>query len=57
MNEFRGTAFNMRNIFLSYGFYILLALFVVFFSIISESFLTVSNWTQISIVTCFLLTA
>ena len=57
MNEFRRASFNLRNIFLSYGFYILLGLFVLFFSIISESFLTVSNWTQISIVTCFLLTA
>lgn len=57
MSDFRGKPFAIRNFFLSYGFYILLALFVIFFSIVSESFLTVSNWTQISIVTCFLLTA
>jgi ribose/xylose/arabinose/galactoside ABC-type transport system permease subunit len=47
----------LQNIFFSYGFYILLVLFVLFFGIVSESFLTVSNWTQISIVACFLLTA
>lgn len=57
MNDFMGKPLNIRNIFLSYGFYILLTLFVIFFSIVSESFFTVSNWTQISIVTCFLLTA
>ena len=31
MTEFRGAPFNLRNIFLSYGFYILLALFVILF--------------------------
>lgn len=46
-----------RDFFFSYGFYILLLLFIVLFSFISNSFLTVSNWTQISIVACFLLTA
>lgn len=49
--------FIVKNIFLSYGFYILLAIFIIFFSIISKSFFTISNWTQISIVGCFLLTA
>jgi ribose/xylose/arabinose/galactoside ABC-type transport system permease subunit len=45
-----------RNFFFSYGFYLLLAVLVILFSFISNSFLTVSNWTQISIVACFLLT-
>jgi len=57
MNDFSRKAFKVQNIFLSYGFYILLVLFILFFSIVSESFLTASNWTQISIVACFLLTA
>ena len=41
----------------AYGFYLLLLVLVIVFSLISNSFLTVSNWTQISIVACFLLTA
>ena len=57
MTDLNRRAFKVQNIFLSYGFYILLVLFMLFFSIVSESFLTVSNWTQISIVACFLLTA
>jgi ribose/xylose/arabinose/galactoside ABC-type transport system permease subunit len=57
MNDLIGKAFKAQNILLSYGFYILLVLFIIFFSIVSESFLTASNWTQISIVACFLLTA
>ena len=57
MTDMAKPTFKVHNLFLSYGFYILLALFVIFFGIISESFLTVSNWTQISIVACFLLTA
>ena len=57
MTDLDRRTFNVQNMFLSYGFYILLVLFVLFFGIISESFLTVSNWTQISIVACFLLTA
>jgi ribose/xylose/arabinose/galactoside ABC-type transport system permease subunit len=57
MIDLKVRSFNIRNVFLSYAFYILLALFIIFFGIVSESFLTVSNWTQISIVACFLLTA
>ena len=57
MSDLSRNAFKVQNILLSYGFYILLVLFIIFFSIVSESFLTASNWTQISIVACFLLTA
>ncbi len=57
MGESRRSAFKIQNLFFSYGFYLLLAVAIIFFSIISNSFLTVSNWTQISIVACFLLTA
>jgi ribose/xylose/arabinose/galactoside ABC-type transport system permease subunit len=57
MTDLIRKAFKVQNILLSYGFYILLMLFIIFFSIVSESFLTASNWTQISIVACFLLTA
>jgi len=46
-----------RNIVYGYGLYVLLAALVVLFTTISHSFLTVSNWTQISIAACFLLTA
>jgi ribose/xylose/arabinose/galactoside ABC-type transport system permease subunit len=46
-----------RDFFFAYGFYLLLAFFIVLFGFISNSFLTISNWTQISIVSCFLLTA
>jgi ribose/xylose/arabinose/galactoside ABC-type transport system permease subunit len=47
----------LRDIGLSYGFYLLLAALIILFGIISNSFLTVGNWSQISIVACFLLTA
>ncbi|MGV7224407.1 MAG: hypothetical protein ACQ9MH_23190, partial [Nitrospinales bacterium] len=57
MTDLNRRVFKLQNIFLAYGFYILLVLFILFFSIVSESFLTVGNWTQISIVACFLLTA
>jgi len=53
----RGVGAELREFVFSYGFYILLLFFIVLFSLISNSFLTVSNWTQISIVSCFLLTA
>lgn len=46
-----------QDVLFSYGFYILLLVLVVLFTFISNSFLTVSNWTQISIVACFLLAA
>ena len=47
----------LQHALLSYGFFLLLAFFIVVFSFSSNAFLTVSNWTQISIVACFLLTA
>ena len=46
-----------QDVLFSYGFYILLLVLIVLFSFISNSFLTIGNWTQISIVACFLLTA
>jgi len=46
-----------QDVLFSYGFYILLRVLIVLFTFISNSFLTVSNWTQISIVACFLLAA
>src|SRR5579872_6800298 len=42
---------------LDYGLYVLLGALVVIFGLMSHSFLTISNWTQISIEACFLLTA
>jgi ribose transport system permease protein len=42
---------------LDYGLYVLLAALIALFGGISHSFLTVSNWTQIGIAACFLLTA
>ena len=42
---------------LIYGLYVLLAGLVVLFTIISNSFLTIDNWIQISIAACFLLAA
>ena len=47
----------VQNAAFAYGFYLLLLALVIVFSFISNSFLTVSNWTQISIAACFLLTA
>ncbi|MGI9488681.1 MAG: ABC transporter permease [Geminicoccaceae bacterium] len=45
----------IRDFAFAYGFYLLLASLVLLFTIISNSFLTLSNWTQISIAACFLL--
>jgi len=42
---------------LDYGLYVLLGALVVIFGLMSHSFFTISNWTQISIEACFLLTA
>ncbi len=47
----------VRDFAFAYGFYLLLAALVLLFTIISNSFLTLSNWTQISIAACFLLAA
>lgn len=46
-----------RDFLFAYGFYLLLAGLVVLFTVISSSFLTLSNWTQIGIAACFLLAA
>jgi ribose/xylose/arabinose/galactoside ABC-type transport system permease subunit len=56
VSDNRTATTTLRNAFFAYGFYILLGFFIILFSFISNSFLTVSNWTQISIVSCFLLT-
>jgi len=47
----------LREFAFAYGFYLLLAGLVLLFTTISNSFLTLSNWTQISIAACFLLAA
>ncbi len=57
MPELTAARMSARDIVFSYGFYLLLLVLIIVFTIISNSFLTVSNWTQISIVSCFLLTA
>ena len=57
MPEFGRGWVSARDVVYAYGLYVLLAALIVLFAIISHSFLTVSNWTQISIVACFLLTA
>jgi ribose transport system permease protein len=46
-----------RALVLSYGLYVFLAALVVFFGFVSHSFLSVSNWVQLGIASCFLLTA
>ena len=46
-----------RRIGMEYGFYFLLLAIVVVFTLISNSFLTVSNWVQIAIASTFLLSA
>jgi ribose/xylose/arabinose/galactoside ABC-type transport system permease subunit len=57
MRERNGTWEPLRRFVFAYGLYVLLAALIFLFTIISHSFLTVSNWTQISIAACFLLTA
>ena len=47
----------LQNFIFSYGFYILLFGLIVLFGFISNDFLSISNWTQISIAACFLLAA
>ena len=42
---------------MEYGFYLLLLAIIVVFTLISNSFLTVSNWAQIAIASTFLLAA
>jgi ribose/xylose/arabinose/galactoside ABC-type transport system permease subunit len=57
MRERNGAWESVRRFVFAYGLYVLLAALVFLFTFISHSFLTVSNWTQISIAACFLLTA
>jgi ribose/xylose/arabinose/galactoside ABC-type transport system permease subunit len=47
----------IKRLFFSYGFYILIFLLIIIFTLISNHFMSLSNWTQISIASCFLLTA
>ena len=56
----QSSSFNLSQIqhfIFSYGFYILLFCLVILFGFISNDFLSISNWTQISIAACFLLAA
>ena len=48
---------NLQKFLFSYGFYILLLFLIILFGFISNDFLTISNWTQICIASCFLLAA
>ncbi len=57
MPEGRQGLARVRDFVFAYGFYLLLAGLVLLFTVISNSFLTLSNWTQISIAACFLLAA
>lgn len=57
MTDVNQSAVTIKNFVYFYGFYLFLFFAVVFFGFASDSFLTVSNWTQISIVACFLFTA
>ena len=57
MAEAGAGSMRVREVAFDYGFYLLLAALVLLFTIISNSFLTLSNWTQISIAACFLLAA
>lgn len=51
----KGRFSRIRRAALDYGFYLLLLALVLLFGAISNSFLSLSNWTQISIAACFLL--
>lgn len=57
MRDHSITGAKLRTLALDYGFYLLLSAIVLTFSVISNSFLTISNWTQIGIASCFLLSA
>ena len=57
MSDGERVSSSLRNFVFAYGFYVLLAGLVILFTVISNSFLTISNWTQISIAACFLLAA
>lgn len=51
------TLSQVRRFGMEFGFYLLLLAIVVVFTLISNSFLTVSNWAQIAIASTFLLAA
>ena len=53
----RSSLTQARRIGMEYGFYFLLLAIVLVFTLISNSFLTVSNWVQIAIASTFLLAA
>jgi ribose/xylose/arabinose/galactoside ABC-type transport system permease subunit len=57
MNDIKNRTGTARNILLSEGFYILLAIVIIIFTIISEPFFTIRNWQQISIDASFYLAA
>ena len=57
MPDIPTTGAELRAWALEYGFYLLLAAIILTFAVISNSFLTISNWTQIGIASCFLLAA
>jgi len=57
MFEFKKGSARARDFLFSYGLYALLTLLIAVFGLISHSFLTVSNWAQISVAACFLLVA
>ncbi len=46
-----------RKFAMEYGFYLLLLAIIIVFTVISNSFLTISNWAQIAIAATFLLAA
>ncbi|MDE0113727.1 MAG: ABC transporter permease [Albidovulum sp.] len=46
-----------KRIGMEYGFYLLLLAIILVFTVISNSFLTISNWAQIAIASTFLLAA
>lgn len=55
MNEIKMNSIKTKNFFLSNGFYFLLGLLVILFSIISDPFFTLENFFQLSLDSCFLL--
>ena len=57
MSEQLSVLARIRSTAFEYGFYLLLLALVILFSVISNSFLTLSNWVQIATAACFLLAA
>jgi ribose transport system permease protein len=57
MRDSAQTLASSRALVMSYGLYVFLAALIVFFGFVSHSFLSVSNWVQLGIASCFLLTS